>query len=117
MAESSVTTPSTLFGPLSSQYLTIDAEITALFLVDYAKVDDGGDSNQEGDQGKEHYNTLLDDLEEQHIRNKCNDIDAKDTRIPGALSGWIPPGPLEDWVGYQPKFDAPKRWNIDNPGD
>ena len=109
-----MTTPSTssLFGPLSSQSLTTDADITASILADYAKVGNNGDSVKEGEESKEHYKILIEDLEEQHIYNEFNTIDAKDIIIPGAPSGWIPPGPPEDWTGYQPKFDAPRDWTF-----
>ena len=49
-----MTTPHSLFGPLSNTSVATDADITASFLADYAEVGNGGDSDEEKEESKEH---------------------------------------------------------------
>ena len=58
----------------------------------------------------------MEDLQTQHFRDEINDMDLTNTGILGAPSGWIPPGPPDDWIGCQPKNSAPKSEDIDNSG-
>ena len=85
-----------------------------LFLSDYTKVCDSRDSNKEGEEYKEYYNILMADLELQYIHNECNKMDGKEVGLSGAPSGWIQPGLPDDFIGYKPKHNAPKREDINN---
>ena len=43
-------------------------------------------------------------------------MDLTNTGLPGAPFDWIQPGPPDNWVGYQPKHNALKKEDINNPG-
>ena len=64
----------------------------------------------------DHNETMALNRQEQLARDEDNKIDLEETGISGSPSGWVPPGPPEDWSGYRPMFDAPKQWAVDNPG-
>ena len=116
LASSTVTAQTSVDPSPSVRELTTSEEITASFLEDYADLGDGGDSDVEGEEGREHLEALLLSLEDAHVRDEANDLDWKDVGIPGAPMGWVPPGPPEDWAGYQQKYDGPEYWEVDNPG-
>ena len=59
----------------------------------------------------------------EHCHCLDNDLDKDDwgelsaPPIPGSPDGWIPLGPLINFICYCPKFDAPTHlFNIDNMG-
>ena len=88
VADSSITTPNVPTGLSCTQPLTAaDEDITASFLADYAEVGDGGNSDEEGEESKEHFDTLMEDLQTQHFQDESNDMDLTNAGILGAPSG------------------------------
>ena len=62
-----MTAPTSVDRSQSVRELTTSEEITASFLEDYADLGDGGDSDVEGEEGREHLEALLLSLEDAHV--------------------------------------------------
>ena len=97
------------------------------------EVGDMGDSDDEGQEADLHNEAInlrevlelsnapindddnnLDDVEGAEFA--CNEGNDAEVQLLGVPDGWVPPGPPPDWIGYQPKGNAPQPSQIDNPG-
>lgn len=104
-----------------------EAEILIAARLEYTEKGngEGEDSDEEGEEVNDHFDPLADASTLEAMEARRDELDADDlgeefssSAIPGSPAGWNPPGPPENYMGYQPKFDAPPTFGtIDNPGN
>ena len=82
----------------------------------------GAESDEEGEEACLYLASKSIDEEDDDGMDSDDDDSVSGTtsttcRLIGAPEGWSPPSPPEGYKGYEPKHNAPREEDIDNPGD